>query len=89
MTTLIQGSRAAPGRRVRAQAGLARLVAIWNDLVVRWKARREARAQDRLDRYWTWHRSARERYLSRARDPFELERLERQWERHHDFWRDR
>ena len=39
-----------------------------------------------IDQHFRRQREARERYLSRARDPYELERLEREFDRS-DSWR--
>ncbi|HVF63833.1 MAG TPA: hypothetical protein VNE58_07560 [Casimicrobiaceae bacterium] len=50
-----------------------------------WRTERERR---RLDGHYRRERSAHERFLENARDPYELERLERDWERRDaDIWR--
>ncbi len=63
------------------RATLARLAAAW-------KARQQALADQRIDRYFSRARGEHERFLSHAADHYELERLERSWERRHtDVWR--
>jgi hypothetical protein len=58
------------------------------DALARVRAWREARAAARLDGHHVRERNAHERYLAQARDVFELERLERDWQRRHsDLWR--
>ncbi len=53
-----------------------------------WKAYRQARAEALIDRYFRRERNEHERFLSKASDHYELERLERAWERRHaDVWR--
>jgi hypothetical protein len=64
----------------------------WRAILVRfvaaWKARQQARAQRRLDGYFRRERNEHERFLSNATDHYEVERLERAWERRHvDLWR--
>ena len=64
----------------------------WRTIVDRfvaaWKARLQARAQRRLDGYFQRERNEHERFLSSATDHYEVERLEREWERRHiDLWR--
>lgn len=52
-----------------------------------WKARRRALGQD-VDAYFARQRNEHERFLSKATDIYELERLERTWERRPiDVWR--
>jgi hypothetical protein len=46
-----------------------------------WKAFRQERADRSIDRYFARERTARERFLAHASDHFELERLERDWDR--------
>lgn len=45
------------------------------------RRQRDASHQTWVDQHFRRQREARERYLSRARDPFELERLERAFDR--------
>jgi hypothetical protein len=53
-----------------------------------WKARWQARAERRIDGYFRHERNEHERFVSNAADHYELERLEREWERRHvDVWR--
>ena len=64
----------------------------WRAIVVRfvaaWKARRHARAAHDIDRYFQRELREHERFLANAADHYELERLEREWERRHvDVWR--
>jgi hypothetical protein len=62
--------------------------AIFARFVAAWKARQQARAQRRIDGYFRRERDEHERFLSNATDHFEVERLERAWERrHNDLWR--
>lgn len=62
--------------------------AIFVRFVAAWKARQQARAQRRLDGYFRHERNEHERFLSNAKDHYEVERLERAWERRHiDPWR--
>jgi hypothetical protein len=65
-----------------ARRAIARLRAAWDRMI----ATRPAR---RLDAYFSnGFREQHERFLSRARDPYELERLEREWSfRAADTWR--
>jgi hypothetical protein len=65
-----------------ARRAVARLRAAWNSFVA-------DRAARRLDAYFSHgFREQHERFLSRARDPYELERLEREWSfREADTWR--
>ena len=57
-------------------------------LSAEWKARQQARAEQRIDGYFRRDRNEHERFLSNATDHYELERLERAWERRHvDVWR--
>lgn len=46
-----------------------------------WKAYWRERAERHLDTWYVQHRAEHERYLGRARDVYELERLERAFER--------
>ena len=67
-------------------------VSDWRTIVDRfvaaWKVRQQARAQRHLDGYHRHERDAHERLLARATDHYEVERLEREWERRHiDLWR--
>lgn len=79
----------------RPSAGFARSSAAspaWRAAITRfvewWKQRRDERNAERLDRHYRGERNRHERYLSRARDVYELERLERDWQRRHlDLWR--
>ena len=63
----------------------------WKALLLRaadaWKRSQQARADRYLDLYYRRTRGERERYLSRATDHYELERLEQAWERRADQWR--
>jgi hypothetical protein len=64
----------------------------WSGFVQRvaraWHAYRVERTARRLDAYYRRARNDHERYLSRAHDHYELERLERDWSRRHaDVWR--
>ena len=53
-----------------------------------WTAYRQYRESTSIDRWFDGQRERHERYLSRARDPYELERLERDWSRRvADPWR--
>lgn len=62
--------------------------AIFARFVAAWKAHQQARAQRRIDGYFRRERNEHERFLSNATDHYELERLERTWERRHsDLWR--
>jgi NADPH-dependent ferric siderophore reductase len=61
---------------ISALPALARIVAAW-------KAHRQARAEHRLDAHFRRERSEHERFLSKAADHYELERLERAWEHSH------
>ena len=57
-------------------------------LVDRWRTHRQASAERWLDGYFRRQRNAHERFLAKATDHYELERLERAWERRHtDMWR--
>lgn len=57
-------------------------------LIRAWTAHRQVRAKDGIDAYFTRERNEHERFLSKATDVYELERLERAWEhRHMDMWR--
>jgi hypothetical protein len=68
---------AAPFDISALQGFLARLVAAW-------RAHQQARAEQLLDAHFRRERSEHERFLSKATDHYELERLERAWERRHD-----
>ena len=59
----------------------------WQRLVDAWKAWQQVRAERQIDDWFAHRRSAHERYLSRAHDHYELERLERAWERNPEWWR--
>lgn len=62
----------------------ARLAAARNALSAYWRARSERS----IDRWFVQERKARERVLAEARDVFELERMERDYERRaRDGWR--
>jgi hypothetical protein len=74
-------------RAVDWTALAARLAARWRAWLAGRRARVQRDALERLDRYWQSRRNAHERFLSQASDVYELERLERHWERHQDFWR--
>ena len=82
MTTLTQ-----PGA---PRAGVS-LQVPWSPLARRAAERVRAmatRIADRLsDAYWRQQESTRERFLRRAADVYELERLEREWDRRYDLWR--
>ena len=53
-----------------------------------WNAYRSYRESTSIDRWFDGQRERHERYLSRAHDPYELERLERDWSRRvADPWR--
>ena len=57
-------------------------------LIQAWTVRRQARAGQGIDAYFARERSEHERFLSKATDVYQLERLERAWEhRHIDMWR--
>ena len=57
-------------------------------LVDTFRRYRQASAERWLDGYHRRQRDAHERFLAKATDPYELERLERAWERRHtDMWR--
>lgn len=57
-------------------------------LVAAWKLGQTARADQQIDDHFRREREAHEHYLARAGDRYELERLERDWDRRHaDFWR--
>jgi hypothetical protein len=74
--------------RVPAHFDLSRLRTILGRLVTAWKSYRQARAGALIDRYFRRERNEHERFLSKASDHYELERLERAWERRHaDVWR--
>ena len=51
--------------------------------LARWRAWRQARADARLNRHHVRDRNEHERFLAKARDVYELERLERDWQRRH------
>ena len=54
-----------------------------------WTARRQARAEKGVDAYFARERKEHERFLSQATDAYQLEHLERAWERRHiDMWRE-
>jgi hypothetical protein len=64
------------------------LRALFARLVAAWQARQAARAEQRIDGYFSRVRNEHERFLAKATDHYELERLERAWERRHiDTWR--
>ena len=48
-----------------------------------WTTRRQARAGSGIDAYFARERNDHERFLSKATDVYELERLERAWEHRH------
>jgi len=53
-----------------------------------WKLRQQSRADRWIDGYFRRERDAHERFLECAGDRYQLERLERDWDRRHaDFWR--
>ena len=57
-------------------------------LFAAWRVAQRARAERRIDDHFRRDREAHERHLARAHDHYELERLERDWDRRHaDFWR--
>ena len=59
----------------------------WQSVIDGWKAWQQARADRRLDRWYAGRRDAHERFLARAHDHYELEHLERAWERNPEWWR--
>jgi hypothetical protein len=59
----------------------------WQRLLDAWKAWQQARADWRIDHWYSSQRNAHERFLANAHDHFELERLERAWERNPEWWR--
>jgi len=66
----------------------SRLKSILLKVADAWKQWQQARADRHLDIYYRRTRGERERYLSRAADHYELERLEQAWERRRaDLWR--
>ena len=65
-----------------------RLKSLLQRIAETWKRSQQARADRHLDLHYRRTREERERYLSRASDHYELERLEQAWERRHaDVWR--
>ena len=62
--------------------------AILDRFAAAWVARRRARDDRNIDPYFRRERSEHERFLSRATDRYELERMEREWSRRtFDLWR--
>lgn len=62
--------------------------ALLERLVDTWRTYRQASAERWLDGHFRRQRNAHERFLAKATDHYELERLERSWERRHtDMWR--
>lgn len=77
--------------KMRTGGIAARAATVWRTVAARagaaWKRYREYRESTSIDRWFDGQREAHERYLSRAQDRYELERLERDWSRRADAWR--
>jgi hypothetical protein len=82
MSTLsgIQPARTGTGAHFDVPA----LQALFARLAAAWKACQQARAQHRLNGHFHRLRDEHERFLASATDHYDLERLERAWERRHN-----
>lgn len=81
MNTTIRPAPVASRAAASWQRMLGRARRAWNE----WRGERRLRS---LDAYHRRQRDAFESYLGHARDHYELERMERDWQRRHaDTWR--